>query len=70
MFKLYKDNAGEWRWKLVAKNNETIADSSEGYRRRYEAAKAVERVKKLVAEAEVIEVLSEPQEAPANGTHS
>jgi len=28
----YQDNAGEWRWKRVAPNGETIADSSEGYK--------------------------------------
>ena len=67
MFKLYKDTAGEWRWKLLAKNNEVIADSAEGYRRRYEAAKAVDRVKKLVADAPTVEVVSE---AKADGAHA
>lgn len=30
-FELYKDNAGEFRWRLQAENNEIIADSAEGY---------------------------------------
>lgn len=30
-FEIYKDNAGEFRWRFKAKNGETIAISSEGY---------------------------------------
>ncbi len=29
-FELYKDKAGEFRWRLQAENNEIIADSAEG----------------------------------------
>lgn len=57
MFNIYKDAAGEWRWRFVAKNHKTTADSGEGYRRRYEAVKSVERHKKAVAEAQIVEVL-------------
>lgn len=28
---VYQDTAGEWRWTRKAGNNETIADSAEGY---------------------------------------
>jgi uncharacterized protein YegP (UPF0339 family) len=28
---IYKDQAGEWRWRLRADNGEPIADSAEGY---------------------------------------
>jgi uncharacterized protein YegP (UPF0339 family) len=31
---VYEDEAGEFRWKLVADNGEIIADSAEGYRHR------------------------------------
>jgi len=31
--KLYKDKAGEYRWRLVAGNGQIVADSSEGYTR-------------------------------------
>lgn len=27
----YQDSKGEWRWRSVASNGETIADSAEGY---------------------------------------
>jgi uncharacterized protein len=29
---VYEDEAGEFRWKLVARNGEIISDSAEGYR--------------------------------------
>ena len=28
---VYRDSAGEWRWRKVAANGEPIADSGEGY---------------------------------------
>ena len=31
-FEIYKDTAGEWRWRLKAGNGEKIADSAEGYK--------------------------------------
>lgn len=37
-FWLYKDDKGEWRWRLYAGNNKIIADSGEGY---VDKAKAV-----------------------------
>lgn len=30
-FYVYKDTAHQWRWRFVAKNGRTIADSAEGY---------------------------------------
>jgi len=30
-YTVYKDIAGYWRWRLVAQNGKTIADSGEGY---------------------------------------
>lgn len=30
--KFYRDKHGEWRWKVVARNNRIIADSGEGYK--------------------------------------
>lgn len=34
-FQVYKDDAGEWRWRLrSAGNSKTIADSGEGYKAR------------------------------------
>jgi len=28
---IYRDEAGEWRWKRLAANGEIVADSGEGY---------------------------------------
>lgn len=39
---LYKDGKGEWRWSYEASNGETIAVSSEGYKRRADAERGIE----------------------------
>jgi len=57
-FQAYKDAAGEWRWRLVARNGETIADSAEGYRRKGACVRAVERLKAGIPDAKVVEVLA------------
>lgn len=57
MFEVFKDTAGEWRWRLNAINGNTIADCAEGYRRRGAAVKGIAAVKKLVATAGIVEVL-------------
>lgn len=44
-YELYRDAAGEWRWRFVAANGETVAVSSEGYENRADARTAIERVK-------------------------
>lgn len=31
-FEIYRDKADEWRWRLLAANGRTIADSGEGYK--------------------------------------
>jgi uncharacterized protein YegP (UPF0339 family) len=31
-FELYKDAKGEFRWRLVASNGQTIANGGEGYK--------------------------------------
>lgn len=36
---LYRDHAGEYRWRLTAKNGRNLADSGEGYQRKREALK-------------------------------
>lgn len=44
-FQLYKDKAGEWRWKLKAANHETVADSAEGYKAKASALHGIDLVK-------------------------
>ena len=44
-FKLYKDRAGEYRWRLVHENGNIIADSSEGYKSKSGATNGIKSVK-------------------------
>ncbi|MBB4635120.1 DUF1508 domain-containing protein [Longimicrobium terrae] len=60
-FNIYKDDAGEWRWKLQAGNNETIADSGEGYTRRTSCVDAVKRVKRDAGSALVYDTSERPK---------
>ena len=46
-FELYKDQAGEYRWRLQADNNEIIADSAEGYRNKADCEHGIKLVRKL-----------------------
>lgn len=48
-FEIYQDGAEQWRWRLVAKNNKTIADGAEGYRSERNVMRAVEGVKRSLA---------------------
>lgn len=40
-YKLYKDRAYQWRWRYVAANGRTIADSGEGYYNRQDALNGI-----------------------------
>lgn len=52
-FEVYKDKAGEFRWRLQANNNEIVADSNEGYTSKASALHGIEVVRKIAAEAPV-----------------
>lgn len=41
---VYKDESGEWRWKALAGNRKTVADSGEGYRNRTYAARVAKEL--------------------------
>jgi len=51
-FQLYKDKKGEFRFKLIASNGETIA-TSEGYKTKASAQNGIESVKKNAASAKI-----------------
>ena len=55
-FQLYRDAAGEFRWRLVAPNGKTIADSGEGYYDRSGAERAAENVRHRIGNAVVDDV--------------
>ena len=50
-FELYKDDAGEYRWRLQAGNNKIIADSAEGYSSKGGAEDGIADVKSIAPTA-------------------
>jgi len=52
-FEIYRDNANEWRWRLVAANGHIIAASGEGYRSKQGVKRGIQSVKKSAPEAEI-----------------
>jgi len=54
-FVIYRDNAGEYRWHLLASNNRKIADSGEGYQTEIDCIEAINLVKKVTPKADVKE---------------
>lgn len=55
-FELYQDGDEKWRWRLVHRNGNIIADSGEGYASRQKARQGLESVKENAPDAEVTEV--------------
>ena len=55
-FELYEDDKKEHRWRLKAANGQVVAVSSEGYKAKADAEKAVDRIKTGAAKAEVVAV--------------
>ena len=53
-FEMYEDKAGEFRFRLKARNGEIIA-TSEGYKTKANCENGIDSVKKNAPEAEVVE---------------
>ena len=51
-FQVYKDKRNKWRWRLVARNGETVA-GSESYSSKTVAEKAATRAKVIATEATI-----------------
>lgn len=51
---IYSDKAGEFRWKLVASNGKTVADSGEGYSSLSNAKRAAKSFKWRTAFSKII----------------
>ncbi|OUM01767.1 YegP family protein [Variovorax sp. JS1663] len=45
-FFVYKDHASQWRWRFVASNGRTIADSAESYHNLQDCEHGIALVKK------------------------
>ncbi len=54
-FELYKDSAGEWRWRLRHENGNIIADAAEGYHNKADAINGIDSVKENAPSAPVEE---------------
>ena len=54
-FELYKDAKGEFRWRLVATNGQTIATGGEGYKTKDSCKAGIESVKKNAPTAAIEE---------------
>ena len=52
-FEVFKDKAGEFRWRLQAANNEVIADSNEGYKSKASCLNGIAAVKRIAADAPI-----------------
>jgi hypothetical protein len=52
-FELYEDSEGKYRWRLVHRNGNIIADSGEGYATPQKARQGIESVKTNAPDAPV-----------------
>lgn len=58
-FEVYEDEKKEYRWRLKAGNNQAVAVSSEGYKDKAAAEKALTTVRDGVAKATVVDAKEE-----------
>jgi uncharacterized protein YegP (UPF0339 family) len=54
-YEFYDDAKKEHRWRLKGANGQVVASSSEGYKNKADAEKAVEHIKANAAKAEVVD---------------
>jgi uncharacterized protein YegP (UPF0339 family) len=52
-FEIYKDRAGNWRWRLRSRNNKIVAVSSESYTRKEAALASIDLVQGTTRKTEV-----------------
>lgn len=51
-FEVYRDAAGEWRWRLIHRNGNILSDGGEGYSSRSNARRAIDSIRNHVGEME------------------
>ncbi len=51
---IYRDKAGQWRWRAVARNGRILADSGEGYRRQGDCKKGWQRTVETLTTGKVV----------------
>ncbi len=52
-FTLYKDSSPQFRWRLVASNGKTIADSGEGYRNKQDCLNGIALIQQYAPSAPI-----------------
>ncbi len=57
-FEIYRDHAGEWRWRLRMTNGNVVADSAEGYAQRVDCERGIAVVKSS-APASIVDMTTE-----------
>ncbi|WP_235853637.1 HVO_2922 family protein [Halosimplex salinum] len=58
-FEVYRDAADEWRWRLIHRNGEILADGGEGYAERTNAQDGIESVRETVGDDDAFEVFED-----------
>ena len=51
---IYRDRAGQFRWRFIAPNGHMVADSGEGYVTRSNAVRAARRMRVIATDAAVV----------------
>ena len=54
VLQVYRDNAGEWRWRVRAANSKIVCDSAEGYKTRRGCMQAVDALYRILSLADII----------------
>lgn len=54
-FELYRDRAGQFRWRLVHANGRVVADSGQGYASKQKAVQGIRSVKANAPGARIVE---------------
>jgi len=55
-FEIYKDGKGEFRWRLVSRNGESVAVGGEGYESRRGAVSAAKKLKDWADTEAIVDV--------------
>ncbi len=55
-FEIYKDNKGNYRWRLLAQNGESVASSGEGFSEKRTAMSAVKKLKDWANTENILDV--------------
>lgn len=54
-FILYRGKNGDWYWRLLARNKRVIAISGEGYKRKCDAVRMINRISQYTWGVEIVE---------------